>query len=119
MRGGDHNLIFLHGFGSFAFSSYPALHLCSFIVYSTSHQGHSFAYATCVGGNGEFATAVRDECGISNEGGGGLRRSDEMFRKTRDLHFGEPRNLLGGDGRSRVFQHSLEVFVMYLVLDFK
>ena len=29
------------------------------------HEGHSLAYTTCVGGNGKFTTAIRDECGIS------------------------------------------------------
>ena len=30
-----------------------------------SHEGHSFAYTTRVGGIGQFTTAIRDECGIS------------------------------------------------------
>lgn len=39
-----------------------------------------------------------------------------MMRKKCNLHFGEPRDLLGGDGRSRAFKHSSEMFVAYLVL---
>ena len=42
-----------------------------------------------------------------------------MFSKTGNVHFGEPCDLLGGDGRSCAFQYSLEMFVTYLVLDFK
>jgi hypothetical protein len=34
------------------------IYVHSFIVYSTSHQGYSLPYATRVGGNGEFATAI-------------------------------------------------------------
>jgi hypothetical protein len=29
------------------------------------HEGHSLAYTTRLGGNGEFTTAIRDKCGIS------------------------------------------------------
>jgi hypothetical protein len=42
-----------------------------------------------------------------------------MFRKTCDLHFGEPRDLLNGDGWSCTFEHSLEMLVVDLVLDFR
>jgi len=65
------------------------------LFYATSHQGHSLTYTARIGGDGEFATAVRDECSV---------------------YSGESRNLLRGDRRSRVFQHSLKVLVAYLVL---
>ena len=65
----------IHRYASIAAVSFLALHHCivsmvplnAHQIYNPNllHEGHSLAYTTRVGWNGQFTTAIRDECGIS------------------------------------------------------
>ena len=65
----------IHRYASIAAVFFLALHHCIVSMAPLNahqihnpnllHEGHSLAYTTRVRGNGQFTTAIRDECGIS------------------------------------------------------
>jgi len=81
---------------------------------SILHERHPLTHTTRVRGNRQFATAIRDKCGISR-GDGGLE-GQNTWRSTWDVHSSQACDLLGGNGRSRILQYAPEIFVADLVL---
>jgi hypothetical protein len=70
-----------------AFALYLCFHSMHTLGSLVSHEGHPLTHAPRVGRNGQFAGAIRDECGISGRGRDFIRLVITLWEEDQDVTF--------------------------------